>query len=141
MMLQPRRALLQDYDLLGILNKQLIEDEGHRNLMSATQLQDRMRDWLVSEYKAVIFDNETEVVAYALYREETDLIYLRQFFVQRHFRQRGYGKLAMELLRKNIWPASKRLTVEVLSGNQRSVAFFRAVGFRDYCVALEILPK
>jgi len=139
-MLQPRRALSQDYDLLGVLNKQLIEDEGHRNPMNASQLQDRMLGWLVGEYKAVIFDNETEVVAYALYREEPELIYLRQFFVQRHYRRRGYGKLAMELLRKNIWPANKRLTVEVLSSNQRSLAFFRSIGFRYYSVALEILP-
>ena len=79
MSLSSRHALPSDADLLGLLNHQLIQDEGHRNPMTVPELQERMRGWLAAEYAAVLFENETEVVAYALYREEPELIYLRQF--------------------------------------------------------------
>jgi len=34
----------------------------------------------------------------------------------------------------------KRLTVSVLVNNAAAVAFWRAVGYRDYCLTMEILP-
>jgi predicted acetyltransferase len=79
-------------------------------------------------------------VAYALYREQPDEIYLRQLFVVRHRRRQGLGKQAMRLLRSELWPKTKRLTVEVLVANAAAVAFWRTVGYRDYSLKLEILP-
>lgn len=138
MSLSSRQALQSDADLLGLLNHQLIQDEGHRNPMTVPELQERMRGWLGGGYAAVLFENETEIVAYALYREEPELIYLRQFFVQRHCRRKGIGQKALHLLRTQIWPAHKRLTVEVLTSNHASISFFKAEGFREYCLTLEI---
>ena len=138
MPLTSRRAVPADADLLGTLNFQLIEDEGHGNPMQAPQLQQRMRAWLEAEYIAVLFKIGNEVIAYALYREEPGLIYLRQFFVQRYCRRHGFGQEALAILRSLYWPAGKRLTVEVLTGNQAAIAFYKATGFRDYCVTLEI---
>ena len=40
-----------------------------------------MRDFLLGEYRGVIFEEGGEVVAYALYREQPEEIYLRQLFV------------------------------------------------------------
>ena len=140
MALSSRQALSSDSDLLGLLNHQLIEDEGHRNPMTVPELQDRMRGWLAKEYTAVLFENEKEVVAYALFRDEPDQIYLRQFYVRRDQRQKGYGSEAMEILKKKIWPETKRLVVEVLTGNQAGISFWKAVGFQEYCLTLEMRP-
>jgi ribosomal protein S18 acetylase RimI-like enzyme len=135
-----RRATTDDCPLLGELNHQLIRDEGHRNRMTVPELVQRMRDWLAGEYVAILFEEGGEVVAYALYREQPEEIYLRQLFVVRQRRREGLGKKAMYLLRTEIWPKTKRLTVEVLVANTAAVAFWRAVGYRDHSLALEIAP-
>ncbi|HLX94990.1 MAG TPA: GNAT family N-acetyltransferase [Verrucomicrobiae bacterium] len=135
-----RRATLRDGALLAELNYQLIRDEGHRNPMTVPELEQRMKRWLASEYAGVIFEETGEVVAYALYREQPDEVYLRQLFVVRNRRRQGKGRRAMEILRTQIWPMHKRLTVEVLVRNEAAVAFWRSVGYRDYSLALEILP-
>lgn len=135
-----RHATLKDCALLAELNHQLIRDEGHRNPMTVSELEQRMQGWLVSKYAAVIFEDNEGVVAYALYREQPEEIYLRQLFVVRNRRRQGVGRQAMEILRTRIWRKHKRLTVQVLVQNEAAVAFWRAVGYRDYSLALEILP-
>ena len=135
-----RLATADDRPLLAELNHQLIHDEGHRNPMTVPELEQRMRRWLEGEYVAVLFEDAGEVVAYALYRERPDEIYLRQLLVVRRRRREGLGKQAMRLLRAEIWPQTKRLTVEVLVANTAGVAFWRSVGYRDYSLQLEIMP-
>lgn len=108
--------------------------------MSVPELEQRMKGWLSSEYEAVLFEREKGVVAYALYREQSDGIYLRQLFVVRNRRRQGIGRRAVEVLRSNFWPAKKRLTVDVLVQNTAAIAFWRAMGYRDYSLTLEILP-
>lgn len=135
-----RRATLNDCALLAELNHQLIRDEGHRNPMTVTELAERMKVWLASEYAAVIFEDGGETVAYALFREEPKEIYLRQLFVARHRRRHGIGRQAVDILRTKIWPKNKRLTVDVLVQNQAAIAFWRAVGYKDYCLKLEVMP-
>ena len=130
-----------DLDLLAEWNYQLIRDESHRNSMSTRQLRERMKGWLESEYKVVIFSNASGPVSYALYREDTQNIYLRQLFVKQEHRRQGIGREAVGILRKQIWPTDKRLTVEVLTANAQAVAFWRSVGYSDYCLTLEIMPK
>jgi len=130
-----------DLDLLAEWNHQLIQDEGHRNPMTLSQLRDRMQDWLSSDYSAVIFTINDEQLAYALFREQESEIYLQQLFVIRGKRNQGIGKEVIRLLRDNIWPKSKRLTVEVLSHNTSGIAFWHSVGYRDYCLTLEIMPN
>jgi predicted acetyltransferase len=136
-----RWATLNDCALLAELNHQLIRDEGHRNRMTVPELEQRMRGWLLSEYAAVLFEDGKEMVAYALYREQPEAIYLRQLFVVRTRRRQGIGRLAFEILRSKIWPANKRLTVDVLVHNAGAVSFWRAVGCKDYSLTLEILPE
>jgi predicted acetyltransferase len=131
-------ATLKDCALLAELNHQLIHDEGHRNPMTVPELEQRMKGWLASDYAAVLFENEGEVVAYALYREQPEEIHLRQLFVVRNRRRQGLGRQAMEILRTKIWSKHKRLTVEVLDRNTAAVAFWRAVGCHDYSLTLEI---
>jgi predicted acetyltransferase len=108
--------------------------------MTVPQLEERMRGFIESEYRAIMFEQDSEVVAYALYRERPEEIYLRQLFVVRHRRRRGIGRQAVEMLRSQVWPKTKRLTVEVLVANKAAVAFWRAVGYVDYALSLEIMP-
>lgn len=79
-------------------------------------------------------------MAYALFREQPNAIYLRQLFVVRERRHQGIGRSAFELLRTKVWPTNKRLTVEVLTANTAAVAIWRSVGYVDYSLMLEILP-
>ena len=95
---------------------------------------------LGGEYGAVFFEADCGTVAYALFREEPEELYLRQLFVVRHKRRQGLGRKAVEILRSQIWPRNKRMTVEVLVADTNAVAFWRAVGYRDYALRLEIMP-
>ena len=133
-------ATADDCPLLAELNHQLIQDEGHRSRMRLAELERRMRDWLAGDYRAVLFEERSEVVAYALFRELPDEVYLRQLFVVRHRRREGIGRRAVEALRAEVWPKDKRLTVEVLVANEGGVAFWRSVGYADYALTLEIMP-
>lgn len=136
-----RRATEDDLDLLAEWNHQLISDEGHGNSMTIPQLRERMQDWLAGEYKGLIFYNASDPVAYAVYREAAKEVCLRQFFVIRSARHQGIGREAANVLQKQIWPPDKRLLVEVLTANVSAIAFWRSVGYSDYCLTLEITPK
>ena len=127
--------------MLAELNHQLIRDEGHRNRMTDPELEQRMRGWLAKEYRAVIFEDAQGVIAYALYRVQAEEIYLRQLFVVNNRRRQGIGRQAVEILRSKIWPTNKRLTVDVLVRNVVAVGFWRAVGYKDYSLTLEIMPE
>jgi len=136
-----RRATPADCRWLGALNLQLIQDEGHRNPMTELQLVKRMRDWLRrGDYAGVVFEENGALVAYALYREVPDEIYLRHLFVVRNRRRQGIGRQAMRILVDQVWPRGKRLVVEVLCANTGGVAFWKAMGYREYSLCLEILP-
>src|SRR5574337_476512 len=132
-----RLASEPDLDQLAEWNHQLIRDEGHRNRMTVPELRERMRGWLAADYRAVVFLSDGEPVAYALYRESPEEVYLRQFFVRRDKRRTGFGRRAITILRQNIWPSRKRLTVEVLCQNTAGIQFWRAGGYKDYCLTLE----
>jgi Predicted acetyltransferase len=109
--------------------------------MTVAELEERMRRWLLSgEYRAVLFSLQGELVAYALYKETSEEIYLRHFFVVRRRRRKGIGRTAMGKLFADVWPAGKRLTVSVLVQNTAALSFWRAMGYRDYALTLEIMP-
>jgi len=135
-----REASGTDLGLLAEWNHQLTRDEGHRNPMTVEELTARMQKWLAGEYRAVIF-SDAEPVAYALFKTEKESIYLRQLFVRRDRRSAGIGRAAISILREQIWGHETRLTVDVLSVNPRAIAFYRSVGYRDYCLAMEIEPQ
>ena len=129
-----------DLGFLAEWNHQLIRDEGHRNPMTVQELGQRMRGWLAGGYEAVVFC-DGDPAAYALFRREEGLVHLRQLFVRRDMRRRGVGRCAFEILRRDVWPRSARLTVDVLCSNKSAIAFWRSVGYRDYCLTLEIMPS
>ena len=131
-----RDASSADIELLARLNLQLIRDEGHRNPMTLAQLLVRMDNWLQGEYKAVLFEHDGATVGYALFRDDVEYVHLRQFFVTAQHRRKGLGRQAIEWLSAHHWKDAP-LRVEVLVGNEEAIAFWRAVGFTDYCLTLE----
>ena len=137
-----RVAAAADLPQLASWNKQLIEDEGHDNTMSLEELAVRMRNWLATEYQALIFEDPaaTAPVAYALLRDTPEWVHLRQFFVARDRRRRGIGARAVALLRDSVFPPDKLVIVEAMAWNHRALSFWRAVGFADRYVGLESRP-
>jgi GNAT superfamily N-acetyltransferase len=127
-----------DAPLLARMNADLIRDEGHSNTMTVAQLEQRMRGWLSAEYTAVVFERAAQPVGYALFRDnEGRGMLLRQFFVSADCRRQGLGRRAFALLVEEVLAPGTRVAVEVLTRNERALAFWRAVGFTEYAVTLE----
>ena len=133
-----RAATSSDLPLLAEMNFQLIRDEGHRNRMSQAELEERMARWLAGDYEAVIFEQNDEPVGYTLFKEEPDWLYVRQFFIHREHRRKGLGRAAVEWLRENAWANAPRIRLDVLVNNQAGRAFWRDLGFEDYCITMEL---
>jgi GNAT superfamily N-acetyltransferase len=132
-----RIATLDDAALLAQMNQGLILDEGHRNRMSLDELTQRMRGWLEREYRAAIFADGEVCVGYALFKEELDWVYLRQFFIRKDRRRQGLGSAAIEWLSTNVWANAARLRLDVLVNNSAGVAFWKSLGFTEYCLTME----
>jgi GNAT superfamily N-acetyltransferase len=135
--MQFRSATLADVPVLAELNRQLIEDEGHRNPMGLVELGERMRAWVAGEYRVIVFEDAAGPAGYAVFRSEEEWIYVRQFFVARERRRQGVGRRAVEWLVKQAWNGAWRVRLDVLAGNGAARAFWRSVGFGEYCVTLE----
>jgi predicted acetyltransferase len=139
-MLTYRKATQEDVHWLAEMNQQLIRDMGHRNPMTVPELEMRMDDWLAEVYEAIIFEQGPLPVAYALFRQDAESIYLRQLFVVRDFRRQGIGKQAMNILLSDIWPHDWKVVVEVLTINHTGYLFWKSLGFQDYSITLELMP-
>jgi GNAT superfamily N-acetyltransferase len=133
-----RFASVADAESLGTLNAQLIRDEGHRNSMTAPQLVERMTGWLRGDYQAVIVEHDDTIAGYVLFRRDPDHIYVRQIFVQAEHRRQGVGRALVQWAIRNAWHGAPRIRIEVLVGNAVGREFWRALGFRDYCIAMEM---
>ena len=138
--LRYRFATPDDAALLARLNAQLVAEGADFGPTEPAWLEQRMRGWLSSgRDRAVLFEDQRgRLVAYALYEEQAQEIYLRQFLVRNAARHSGIGRQAFELLRSKIWSAHKRLTLEVLSSNRAGYRFWRSLGYRNCAVTLEI---
>ena len=136
--LEYRFATQEDAGLLAEMNQQLIRDEGHRNKMTLGQLQQRMSGWLQEDYTAVIFNKGPQIAGYALYRNDPEWIYLRQLFVKHEMRRKGIARETISWLKKNAWKGTKPIRIEVLVDNPDGISFWKAVGFKDYCITMEM---
>jgi GNAT superfamily N-acetyltransferase len=105
--------------------------------MTVDGLEDRTRSWLQTEYRAILFEEGSEALGYALFKQDPDWIYLRQFFVCRERRRQGIGRNAMRWLLANVWNDAERVRLDVLIGNSAAIQFWQSVGFAGYCVTME----
>src|SRR5262245_30194465 len=107
-----RQATSADTALLAELNRQLIDDEGSGHQAALSDLTTHIKHWLTTDHKAALFEQDDQIVAYAIYREQPDAVYLRQFFVDRRYRRQGIGRRAIQLLLSEVWPHKRRVVVE-----------------------------
>ncbi len=133
-----RKAGLKDGLALARMNYDLIQDSGHWNPMKVPELSRRMRKWMKKgDYQACLFEAEGKPVGYCVYRKEREFIYIRQFFIARELRRRGFGRKAFGMTRKLYWKGRPRLRMDVIVDNIPAIRFWRAVGFKDYCLTME----
>ena len=43
----------------------------------------------------------------------------------------------MQWLMTNVWGSKTRIRLDVLVGNERGIAFWKSLGFEDYCITME----
>jgi GNAT superfamily N-acetyltransferase len=136
-----RAAAEADVPMLARFNQQLIEDEWGGGGMSLERLEARIRRWLADDdYRAVLFEEGGDTVAYALVSLEEDSAYVRHFYVLDAHRGSGVGRRAFELLLREVVPPTARITLDVLASNRGGHQFWRSVGFSDYAIRMERLP-
>jgi GNAT superfamily N-acetyltransferase len=137
-----RYATEADAPFLADINRQLIEDEWGGGGMSLERLEARMRRWIADdEYRAVLFQEDDATVAYALVSLDEDSAFIRHFFVLKDHRGRGVGRRAIDTLFDRVIPAGFRTTLDVLASNHGGHQFWRSVGFGDYAIRMERLPR
>jgi len=133
-----RFATQSDVSWLAKMNQELILDEGHRNKMSLPELEQRMSGFLQKEYKAVIASIGQTDIGYALYRQDPEWLYLRQIFIIKSMRRKGFGRRFTEWLKNNPWRDCKRIRTDVLVDNIVGIDFWKSVGFKEYLITLEM---
>jgi GNAT superfamily N-acetyltransferase len=137
-----RFASEADAAFLADINRQLIEDEWGGGGMSLERLEARMRRWIADdEYRAVLFQENGATVAYALVSLDEDSAFIRHFFVLKEHRGGGVGRRAIDTLFARIIPPAFRVTLDVLASNAGGHQFWRSVGFTDYAIRMEHLPR
>jgi len=148
MMLSLRTVTDSDIEMLAKMNRQLIEDEGHRNPMTIPELEVRMRGWLQSGWNADLFVRADPragdtVIGYALYQHRKDeffperrIVYLRQFLIEREHRSQGLGRTALQQLFATRFLSPCTVVVDVLTANVRGLSFWQTVGFQPYQMTL-----
>jgi GNAT superfamily N-acetyltransferase len=113
------------------MNQQLIEDEKAETNLNLGQLEERMLRFIVSEYKAFFLFQGDRIVGYALCNVLKKPIYLRQFFVSRNERRKGYGKQGFFALLDYL--KVKELEIDAYSWNKSGVEFWKSLGFEVRC--------
>jgi len=133
------RAESADAPLLAQLNFQLDEDEPHPHPLPLPALLERMTRWIeTSEYEVLLFRRGGRVTGYAAWRLEDRGAYLRHFFICRDQRGQGWGRAAVALLCRDVFPKDHPVQIEAAIGNTSAIAFWHAIGFRDLGLSMEL---
>ncbi|MGL4610819.1 MAG: GNAT family N-acetyltransferase [Trueperaceae bacterium] len=143
-MITLRRATTHDVSTLAHMNQRLIQDEGGTNPMTLPQLESRIRIWLSSEWKGELFFYGSTPIGYVIYRfqrsefEGRETVYIRHYYIEREYRELGYGRVALQKLQSERLPRDITIYLEVLSHNSRGRAFWEAVGFEEYSITMRL---
>lgn len=124
-----RKCTLDDVPQLALLNKQLIDDEKSHNSMNVNELEERMHEFITTEYDAYFFINKENVVGYALVKNTCNPLYLRQFLIEREYRMMHYGTSAFRCLMEHLNVDS--IDIEVLPWNEPGIRFWESLGFHE----------
>ncbi|MGM0882947.1 MAG: N-acetyltransferase family protein [Bacillota bacterium] len=139
-----RKATEADLKLLAQMNKELIQDEGSRNPMTIEQLEERMDGWILGEWEVEIIEKDNNIIGYAVYKHGKDdfysklkYIHLRQYYIGKDYRGRGYGTSALKQLLTHSFPEGVKVTIDVLESNPRGHNFLMKFGFSPYYTHME----
>lgn len=132
--MQLQKCSVKDAATLALLNKQLIEDEKSDNAMNIRELEGRMKEFLETDYSAYFFTEDNQIIGYALVRNTSRPVCLRQFLIDRKYRKHHYGTQAFQMLLKYL--EVKEIDVEVLPWNKNGLAFWKQCGFNETCIAM-----
>ncbi len=135
-----------DLDLLAQMNRQLIEDEGHRNPMTVAELKERFKRFVAEDgWNVDLLMSDSEVIGFATHRHEVDeaaeggqSVHLRQFFIDRQHRGEGFGRAALQALIQARFKPGERIFLHVLENNLRGQAFWSRTGFVPYGRVMEM---
>jgi GNAT superfamily N-acetyltransferase len=144
MSLTLRSATESDLSLVAKMNARLVDDEGSRNPMGLVELEHRARGWLEDgSWKIDVFERDGDVIGYAVYQQRRDeydpgqcVVYIRQFYVERHVRGLGVGGEALSLLVEARFPPGCTVMVEALASNPRGERFWTKMGFLPHARTL-----
>jgi GNAT superfamily N-acetyltransferase len=129
-----------DITPLAELNLQLMEDERHPYMLPLDELRARMTRWVAGEYHVLVFRNGARICGYAAWILEERGTYLRHFFICRDQRRQGLGRIIIDRLRRDHFPKNQPLQLEATIWNTGAIAFWRAIGFKDFGLTLEMKP-
>lgn len=133
------RAGGTELNLLVQLNRQLDEDEPHPYPLPLPALTERMARWLdTGEYDVLLFRSGDQLIGYAVWRAEEFGSCLRHFFICRDRRRQGWGRAAMQLLCRDVFPKDRPVNIDAAIGNKGGIAFWRAIGFQDFSLGMEL---
>ena len=133
------KAKSSDVDLLAQLNRQLDEDEPHPYPLPLSALTERMARWISEgEYDVLLFRDADQLIGYAVWRADEHGSYLRHFFICRDQRRQGWGRAAMQLLCREVFPKDRPVNIDTVIGNKAGIAFWHAIGFQDFSVGMEL---
>jgi ribosomal protein S18 acetylase RimI-like enzyme len=134
-MVNIKECSLTDIETLAKLNKMLIEDEKAENKMNLNQLKERMKNFLTNDYKAYYFYEENKILGYALCNLNKAPIYLRQFFINRDERHKGYGKESFRKLLEYI--KTDEIEIDVYVWNNIAIKFWESLGFKNKYIRMK----
>jgi len=129
--MQIKECTIDDVPLLAEMNYHLIEDENAETKLDLSQLEERMNDFINSVYRAFFFCENETIIGYALCDLSRTPIYLRQFFICRPERRKGYGKQAFYTLLDYL--SAVKIDIDVYTWNKTGVAFWESLGFEKRC--------
>ena len=136
--MQIKKCAIEDCYQLAEMNQRLIEDEKSHNPMTIEELQNRMKDFLDGEYSAYFFMEENDIIGYALVRHASTPLYLRQFFINREYRQKHHGKQAFQELMAYL--KVETIDIDVLPWNHTGISFWKNCGFEETYISMRYQP-
>lgn len=140
-----RQATEDDITELATMNERLVTDQGSRSPYTASEYENRLRDWLRGdEWSVDVFsDPEGVTLGYAVhtvqqdcYYPDIEVVYLRQFYIDRPMRRRGIGTAAYELLARERF-GNREVAVDVLATNPDGQEFWAHIGFAPYFTSMK----
>jgi GNAT superfamily N-acetyltransferase len=117
--------------------------------MTIQDMEDRFRRFVDEEGWSVdLFLLDSEVVGYATHRREpepsavnAERVFLRQFYIARHYRRHGLGQAAFDALTAARFKPGDRVILEAIENNPGGRVFWLRVGFTPYSAILEHFVK